>query len=365
MRKVLSLNNLGRKHFYAAATIDNCIYFSDWWSKGLFRVDLKTKKAELLDVFRSINLGKLHSLAFPFENEIWFVPRTFEDEIAVYDVKKGHLEYIKLPQAKNLGQYELFKDYYIIGENVWLMPYSYDTFLIINLKNKKMTRLEGDIANIKEDGWPKFVGSCICGRKIFLCPWGLNKAVVVDTDTFKMDEIGLCIPPRTFRNVCTINNKLYFIPFDIAKEVLEYDILSTKCAHIELEKNLSGEYRAIYYNKKKEKLMLFPYTGNEILLLDVHTWKSEKIAIHINGQEMVSNQYWCEVREIGKQIWVIAEETGGAELIYEEDGRAESFAPLFPKDMVIREINMMLKQEKHSQSSKRNVGVSIYERISV
>ena len=364
MRKVLSLNNPGRKHFYAAATIDNFIYFSDWWSKGLFRVDLKTKEAELLDVFKSNNAGKLHGLAFPFENKIWFVPRTFEDEIAIYDVKKGHLEYLKLPQAKHLGQYELFKDYYIIGENAWLIPYSYDTVLTINLKNKKMTRLEGGIANVKEDGWPKFVGSCICGKKIFLCPWGFNKAVVVDADTFEMDELGLSIPQRTFRNVCAINNKLYFIPFDIAKGLLEYDILTTKCAHIELEKNLSGEYRAIYYDERTEKLTLFPYTGNEILLLDVHTWESEKIAIHVNGQEMVSNPYWCEVREMGKQIWIIAEESGGSELIYEEEGRAESFAPLFPKDMITSEINMMLKQDKHSQSPKRNVGASIYERVS-
>lgn len=363
MKDVLDLKNMGRKHFYAGAIIGDFLYYSNWNSKGLFRVDLQSDEVEIVDVFESSNTGKLYNFAVPFENQVWFIPCALEERIAIYDVNKGNLEYLSLPKAKRLGQYELFKDYYIVGRNVWLIPYSYDAVLKINVDDKKMTRLDDKKVDVAMGGLPQFIKSCKYEEKIFLCPWGYDKVGVVNTDTLEINELDRNIPQRTFRNILTINDKLYLIPFDISSGLLEYNLRTQEWLSIEPGGNLEGEYIAVFYDEKSQKLVLFPYTGHEMLLLDVDTWKSDVISINIDGKEITENPYWCEVRKMGNQVWVIAEGRGISELIYKGMDNIEIFDPLFSKDMIIREIEMILNQDKRPISSKRNVGASIYEAV--
>ena len=363
MKKALDLKKTGRKHFYAAAQIDDYLYFSNWWSKGLFRANLKSGEVELLDVFESNNSGKLYGLAIPFGEEVWFIPRTYEEKIAIYHVKKETLEYLSLPSPKHLGQYELFKNYYVIDETVWLIPYSYDTVLKIGMADRKVVRLEDGIENIVEEGWPRFVSSYKNGEKIFLCPWGYDKVVVVNTATLEMTELNLDVSKRTFRNVFSVNNKLYLIPFDIEMGLLEYDLLTQKCANIKLEENLSGKYVAMYYDEEKHKLVFFPYSNREMLFIDIGTWKSETVTIQVSGQELTSNPYWCEVRNMKDHVWVIGEESGFSELIYGGENDIEIFDPHFPKDIFMNEIKLMLDKDKDKKCECDNVGASIYRTI--
>lgn len=364
MKQVLDLKNTGRKHFYAAAAIDDVLYFSDWWSKGLFRTQRDSNEVELLDVFKSSNYGKLHSFAFSFENQVWFVPRTAEDNIAVYDTKDGKMEYLELPGAGWLGQYELFKNYYIVGETVWLIPYSYDTLLTINLKNKKIERVKGIIENKKEIGYPKFIGSCLYEGKIYLCPWDYDKVVVVTIDTMSIEELDLNISSKKYRNVFACNQKLYFISYEIEKGILEYDLVTQEATYIELEENISGKYCAAYYDKENHKLVLFPYVGQDILLIDAYTWKSKGITIYVDGNKKQGNPYWCDVRKIGNQIWIIAEESGFSELICETDGIKGVFSPVFPRDMIMQEFKLMLNEPMQKKKETKNIGAIIYEIVS-
>lgn len=357
----MNLKGTGKKHFSAAAVIGEVLYFSDWWTNGLFCVNLKSNEVEILDVFESNDSGRIYELAFSFENEVWFIPRTFEGKIAIYNVENGNLEYLRVPKARHIGQYELFENYYIIGETVWLTPYSYDTVLKIDLKQRKMERLEGNIENFQENGWPKFINSCIEGKDIYLCPWGYDRVSVVDTNTSEIVELDLKIPQRTYRIFFLINNKLYLVPGDMKNCLLEYDLLTQRCEYIELGESLEGEYRNAYYDEKNQKLIFFPYLGGKIIFFDVHTKKSEIATIYINGKKMTSNPYWCKIRKIGRKIWVLAEERGFSELVYRENGEMETFTPFFPENWLISELNLMLKQKSHE---KENVGRVIYERVS-
>lgn len=278
--------------FFASVKINKRIYFSHWLRNGLFYLDLDSQKIEFVCGFREeMKTGNLHNYAFVYRREIWFIPSTNGEKIAVYSLETGQMKYISLPTRDHKNSTNKFSSVLKKNEQVWLIPDGYDALLnidcssgIMKLYDKWPTYLkwESDISR-------GFKGAAMIGNKIYMWPFEGKWLCIYDIGG--NDVTSMAVPreiPESSRMVCYEDELVFWEPTDISKIWFYFtnNRMFVK-SNIICSNNLESN---VYYvgNILDGKLWLLPFWGRSGVCIDIEKQEIDMFTLDddlINGSK--------------------------------------------------------------------------------
>lgn len=261
--------------FFAAAEVDGALYFSAWTRNGLFRMHPKTGDITYIGRFlEEEREANLHQFAYVYQNAVYFFPSA-GTHIAKLQLKDGAMQTIALPNADCCGTLNKFSDLVRHGEDLWLIPESYDALVRFHLPTEQIERYENwpDGFHREKMGASLFcAGACVSGQ-ICMCPHESDWFVTFDLQTKQMRKWEWKYPKMAFCRMAYHNETLWFFPERDYPDIVGYEPQSGAGYRIPMrEKGKEGAY-ALYGNAAvlRERIVLLPYESDHWIVLDTRT----------------------------------------------------------------------------------------------
>jgi len=117
--------------------IDHNIIASGYNINGIFKIDYKRKKQELIYIFKNLSKqGRRYGSSIKYNNKIFFCPLS-ETYILVYDICRKSAEYIKIPSIGCMTtqrmKNEKFFPYAVWNNILFLFPWRYPAVIKLNM----------------------------------------------------------------------------------------------------------------------------------------------------------------------------------------------------------------------------------------
>lgn len=305
--------------FMAGCVVGDNLYFSSWIDNGFYRMDIRTGKCTLLDLFRGEKEhSRLYKEAISYKNSIWFIPSHVGQFLVKVNLDTLEMKYINLPEEgreirDRLGNYyPRFKCCYREGKSeFWLVPIGYNMLLKIDMETDKIMHYDELQQNLTfEDGIINFNDACFIGNEIWICPRESKKLVIFNTITEKFtyskwdyhdsDEFGIV---KEYKNFAA------FIPIDKAKSILliEKESLKSREVLINAKTKRSDRFNHFVANIVEEWVLIAPFLSNELIAVNLETGKVEintKLHNYIEQMEWGAERYQTSFRYDSKIIFV-------------------------------------------------------------
>lgn len=245
------------------------IYFIPAYMNALFRLDLQTRRTELLRILGISNKDNTYRNAYRYKEHAYFIPWEIETILYVnlitYEIKKIKIPYKKM-NRKGLKIYPhsyYFSTVKIRDNLIFLTPTGIDTAVLIDMKTKEITLFENIVDVENEVMW----GSATIGNSIFISPCVGKRMIELNYISGEYTEHPWIFSPKQYSGMCAKNRKLYFAP-NKANNLLSFDIETNTYEKIMIKADL--------YDEKMSYLELLPM-GN---LLWILPWWSKYILIY-------------------------------------------------------------------------------------
>lgn len=202
--------------YYDAIMIDGELWFSAINSNGLYKMNITTKKLQLIAFFPKEDLEKqfLHSKILQYENKLFFVPFQAK-EIAIYDMEKGTMSSLELPPNSQGKQYSKFYTAIQEQQYIYCVPCRYEYLVKYDICQKKMEFYDvfkGD----KEHKWNDedafiYKGACKVNKKIYLASYVSDYILEYDLETRQSNYFDLPVQLGGISNLLNKDNIFWII----------------------------------------------------------------------------------------------------------------------------------------------------------
>ena len=334
----ISKSNYDKVLFRAGVQTNGCLYYSDWNSNGLFKLNIKDNCTQVIATFESDMIERLHEFAFVFNNEIWFIPSDIHEKIAIYNLDKDRIRYLDIPKYKYVCNNRPFMGYYIMHNKVWLFPSSMVAMLEVDLIDETMKYhyLLNENAERELDK-RRFIYSSYYVKKdkAYLCPWGEKYITIFDLSHLSIKKINIEIPQYCYKNIVVKEKEIILFPEKLENGIIAYDIESEKQVK-KMCLNCNNICDIVIENENK--VFILPNKEKNAIVLHLFKWNYEVI----NELNIDEDVVWYEVRNILNKIFIIPY-TEKNNMIYFEKNEFKILKCQHYIDEEIRQLFLMLK----------------------
>lgn len=317
--------------FNAVEENNGKLYMADRENNGLIEYDLNTNIASVKNVFEGSGIKGNYWKAISYEDDIWFLPITSSDKIAIFNTKDNNIDYIDFNIPEYSCEYMPFEDGYVVNEKLYLIPAFYDSILIIDVKTKKINKIDIDIKQYTGTTKRIFSGSCISDEKIYMCPFGHDYLYIYDINLNCYKKKYLKDVNSKYGNILCDNDKIYFLPM-----YLNYDIIAINRNCYSLEKksltfieNGSSYYCSLLYDNK---IYFLPYNGKKMLIYSMEN-NYERI-VELADYEL----YYSRIKKTGKNKYIITSQNRNTPPLLFENGNINILDIKMPEDYFLQEL---------------------------
>lgn len=356
----------------------NFIWFSSNSHNGLYRIDKKKNKAELILRFpgEEVLAKNLHSKVLRWGEQLIFVPCSAK-EIAVYNYRSNIIKKISLQDMKGIGNDGLYEGIKFVSadlykNDIWFWGAGYPAVVRLNL-------LTEELIYYKE--WRKWISSEVdCGvmfsnavirEENGYAPFFCDDAVLkINLDTGSMERIPVPFSGTGFYWAADDGVDLWFIETD-SRSVVRWNPDTGLVKEIKLpykEKSLITPFQSPIVSR--EKIYLFPNGIRAVYVIDRKTNtinKEERLTKLLNTEkegitgifeaslnlQKLSDRYLCFIR--GKDLsWHIYDAYTGRDCISYWKMEEEDY-----KDIEKSYIRKKLRQD-HFITEDQNAPLSLF-----
>lgn len=328
---MLSVDKKAYVTFNAVAEYDGKLYIADRENNGLIEYDLKTNKTKVKNVFRGSSIKGNFWKAISYDNEIWFLPITVQDKIAVYNILNNNIDYIDFPIPEYPCEYMPFEDGYIVNKKLYLIPAFYDSILIIDVKTKEINKFDIGIKQYTGTTTRIFSSSCISDGKIYMCPFGHDYLYIYDINLNHYQKKHLENVNSIYGNIICNNHKIYMLPMYLNNDIIvinmnDYSIERKFLTNIE---NESCYYCSVLYD---DKVYFLPYNGSKMITYSMKN-DNEKI-IGLSDYEL----YYSRIKKINESKYIITSQNRNTPPLLFENGNINILDIKMPEDYFLQEL---------------------------
>lgn len=217
----------GKLRFCDAYVNEKYMYFSARNFNGFFRLELGKAEADFIGYFKDEEMlqKNLHRQVVCVDDKLFFIPYTGKG-VSIFDIKKGTFSFVKIKEGIIVSRA------FVMDEDIIMIPSTLDShFVLFHTKNNTyeiMESLESQISVLRENQELHFLGlygSCMSGYKIYLS--GIKgKILCVD---LKNDKIKCYDLPKEYciRNLYFDKNETGFLLLDNS-QVVQWNIRNNK-----------------------------------------------------------------------------------------------------------------------------------------
>lgn len=267
--------------FMAAVQVKNDLYFSAWHINALFKQDGSTGKIEFIaSVKQEERESRLHSHAFLYENQIYFIP-DLGRYITKLNLADLSIDVIVLPESKCCSQ--KFVDIVYVKEALWLIPSAYDALIRLDLKTDGIE---------KYANWPKgvawtaekkdlFCGAVCVSDTLCLCPYESDFLVTFDLEKKEMKGWDWDYPIHAFYKIILHKDSIWFLPEGKYPYIIKYSLETKQIVSIDIQETSTNNGNVLYAAAAimDDTIILTPYQSNQWIFLDTITKEIKKATI--------------------------------------------------------------------------------------
>lgn len=306
-----------KQTFLAGVAVENSIYFSNWLSNGLYRLDIETGRCELVTLFvEEANVSGLHNYAFLYKDKICFVP-CFAEKIAFFDIKNKQVQYRNLPVEGKLildsKEYQTFRFVCFNEDNTpicWMVPVGYNLLIKLNMETTEFEIIKKWPLELKwEDGIINFHCGCVINDVIHLMPYESMYKVEIDIVKDSIKSYELCKDISKYRMVIPYKNDLICVPEQITDGVKIYSHNGILRKRIEVTGLIDEITRYVTYGVWQDVLILFPFLGREEIHIDLKTFEVSLFPIQNGVKKEIGFIQRC--LEIKGDLYLISDRVNG------------------------------------------------------
>ena len=260
------------------------LWFTPVYFNALLKMKKSTEEVTLVGFFPGEDAfaSRLFSDIAKHGNKLYFAPYSAK-KIAVYDLEIS--EFTSIEFEKNFSKYEYSNYSSIIVDNdlIYFIPHTYKAFLVYNAETNTTQYIFGWTEAIKNS--KHYESTCgyfrkyeLVGRKLYLPCVSTNIIVVLDLDSQEIELIQLGDFKIRFQSVCKTDGKLWLAPAT-GNKLCCLDLVSGDVEPIEIPDIHEGITNAPFIDicAIDEKIMLFPYIAENILIFDTVTKNFEMV----------------------------------------------------------------------------------------
>lgn len=247
-----------KMNFQAAVEYKGKVFFSDISGFGLFSYDLNTFEVKCCCMFDEVDCFALHRKAFIYKNEAWFIPQSGR-VVTVINLDTFDIERLEIPFRKCVNRMTIMhSDGVITNGKLFCIPYDIDTLSVFDIETRTITNISNFIDPEKE----KVYSVSIDDDEIVLYPYLGDDILFINTIDYTCRKETRFDVQGDYSEVVKFGGRWYLAPGKKGELCLIEDN----------KKRIVKKYKEeedAYYGHcfKEDRLVLFPYSGNSILIL--------------------------------------------------------------------------------------------------
>lgn len=233
------------------------IYFLNKKGNALFRE--RDGKVEMIYFFQ-FNTFPVYCFIFSVNNCVWLCP-FYGRKISCYDIEKDKLNSYEIPETSRVWYGIPFGNYYLNGNELWLIPESYDCIVGIDLEKmevfERIEKFEDLFYGFCKKAGGTYFFDFITYKQYFILNESTSSSFVLfNMDTNEYEIVNL--PKKMNSNywVARHENKLIFLSSGKSPQTLWYD-LENKCFMKGKELDTGEDEVSIFF---------FYYVNNEMFI---------------------------------------------------------------------------------------------------
>jgi hypothetical protein len=308
---------------------------------------LETYEIEWLCTFsQEQETWNLHNLSFRCKDEIWFIPSTNGEYIAVYNTMKHSVEYVELPSCSHMCKTSKFLSVMEWNGAFWLIPAGYALLIEIYPETRKMNVYDNwpsDVCWETETDVP-FFDSFVYKGEIWMWEHDKNRFIIFDVDRhlFRKQIFTDLDKSDTYRACLWNNNVILFS--DQAKEVFFCNIEKggiIKVVDLQKIQEDAGICGAtLCYGKY---FYAFPFQGTKIYRIDLENYEIDVVTMQTADGE--SNFRYMTNLTINDQPCICSDNENLPLIKVEEEGKMTTFQWNWTTKGEIKKLIGMIEQQ--------------------
>ena len=260
------------------------LWFTPIYFNALMKMNKTTQEITFVGFFpeESAFMPRLFSDIGKQGNKLYFAPYAAK-KIAVYDLETGEFTSVEFEKKFLECGNSVFSSLFIDDNLVYFIPKTYTAILVYNTVTKSVQYVSGWVDDIKkgryyDKTWGYFTKFEVIERKLYLPCYCASILGVFDLDSQKIDLIQFDDLDVVFHSICKAGNRLFLIP-TISNKLGVLDLESGIIELKEIPGVADTESVAQFSNicAVGEKVILFPYNSENVLVFDIYTDEFEVI----------------------------------------------------------------------------------------
>ena len=244
--------------FTAGVKYNNKIFFSASMSNGLYEMDLITGKTKLLCMFYHEEMKiLLHRNAFIYKNYAWFIPQKgrYITKVNLDTLEMSFFTYeYDICKENDFFAFILSKR---IGNKIYLLPRSIDTFVVIDMESDKIQQMPGIIKPNEEVS----IDFLIVNDEINIFFYDRDYVRNVKFDTLESKDIKCGIKAVS---ICEDKETLWILSSD-SGEIYQYDLKRNKINET-IKIGNKGKFNGSFCCE--DRLVFFPINADGFLYIN-------------------------------------------------------------------------------------------------
>lgn len=278
--------------FFAAAEVEQYLYFSAWRKNGLFRMDRSTKKIFYIGrVWEETREVNLHRFAFHYHDCIYFIP-CYADYIAKLHLSNLEISVIKIPERRGSRLLCKFASTVLVDRELWLIPYAYGALLKIDLDTDEIAVFDNWPSEVYES--QKFTaifcsGICV-SNYLCICPSEGKYFITFNLNNKEMECWKWNYPENAFFKMMLRENVIWFLPARNYPYIIGFSLKTREKFRIMVNKDVDSNIMSMYSDAIAigNYIVSLPYQSDHWLILNVKTHEvmKEKVKFKKDGEEI-------------------------------------------------------------------------------
>lgn len=260
------------------------LWFTPIHFNALLKLNKETEEVTFVGTFpgEEAFASRLFSDIARHGNKLYFAPYSAR-KIAVYDLETSEFSNIDFDKKYTELEDTVFSSILVDGNLIYFIPRTYKAIVVYNTEAKKIQYITGWADVIKNSKFNE--GTCgyfckyeLVERKLYLPCFCTNIIVELDLDSQEIELIQLGDFKIRFQSVCKTDGKLWLAPA-MGNKLCSLDLASGDVEPIEIPDVSEGVTNSPFIDiySVDEKIILFPYTAENILVFDTKTKEFEVV----------------------------------------------------------------------------------------
>ena len=194
--------------FFAATQHGDNLFFSDFNSNALFKLNLLSGVTEIVGFFPEHDL---HWVAFNQPDSIWFLPAgAVKKRICIYKFSEQAFTYMNLPGTDD--RENRYANFIIDDSYVWIIPCRDNLLLRINRANEQLEIVTEMPQNTINGKTVNFGDAIIINGAIYCCPFEYENILKYNIESSTFSEIHWQHDLMHYQKMLYFEGFIYYIP---------------------------------------------------------------------------------------------------------------------------------------------------------